>query len=93
MFVNYAHLLNALCIVILAADESSLSVCVEDDGKGFDVREMLGRPTGARRGLGIVGMMERASLLGGKLAMHSVPGEGTRISARVPLRPLEDRDA
>jgi len=73
--------------VTLGADERSLSVCVEDDGKGFDVQKMLGHSTDAGRGLGIVGMMERASLLGGKLAMHSVPGEGTRISVKVPLSP------
>ncbi len=78
--------------VTLTADETSLSVCVEDDGRGFDVQELLSHPAEDRRGLGIVGMMERASLLGGKLAMHSVPGEGTRISVRVPLSHLGGSD-
>jgi signal transduction histidine kinase len=77
--------------VTLEADESSLSVCVEDDGKGFDVQKMLGHTTEDGRGLGIVGMMERASLLGGKLGIHSLPGEGTRISVRVPLSPPDGR--
>lgn len=89
--VNIARHADAKNVfVTLTADERSVSVCIEDDGRGFDAHEVLKHPTESRRGLGVLGMMERASLLEGKLLVHSVPGEGTRISVKVPLTPLEE---
>ncbi|WP_167666632.1 sensor histidine kinase [Micromonospora narathiwatensis] len=53
---------------------------VSDDGVGFDP------DSGARGGgSGLASMRERIELLGGKLALHSVPGHGTRIEALIPL--------
>ena len=40
-----------------------------------------GRPTS----FGLVGMRERVLMMGGTLSVHSVPGEGTTLSVRVPL--------
>ena len=59
---------------------ASLSLSVRDDGRGFVVAE-------ARRGdgQGVIGMRERARLLGGRLQISSTPGSGTRVTARVPL--------
>jgi two-component system sensor histidine kinase NreB len=57
---------------------------VEDDGVGFDVAE-LAESTGQRRGWGILGMQERASLLGGTLQIISGPSNGTRVKVTVPL--------
>jgi signal transduction histidine kinase len=59
-----------------------MRVVVEDDGVGFDVK-LAERPREA--GLGIFGMEERASLLGGTLTVDSAPGEGTRIQADLPM--------
>lgn len=88
--INIARHAEAKNVLItLAADERSVSICIEDDGRGFDAQEILKHPVETRRGLGILGMMERASLMEGKLVVHSVPGEGTRLSVRVPLHPLE----
>jgi signal transduction histidine kinase len=88
--INIARHADAKNVLItLAADERSVSVCIEDDGRGFDAQEILKHPVESRRGLGILGMMERASLMEGKLMVHSVAGEGTRISVRVPLHPPE----
>ena len=53
---------------------------VRDDGKGFPI-ESLER----RDALGIVGMRERALMLGGTLDIHSAPGTGTQITLRIPL--------
>lgn len=61
-----------------------VQIDVEDDGIGFDMSEMA-QITDLRRGLGLVGMQERVGLLGGKITMLSYPGQGTRISIRVPL--------
>lgn len=57
---------------------------VEDNGKGFDVEALLG-PTARGRRLGLLGMRERATLLGGTLNIESSPGAGTGVFVRIPL--------
>jgi two-component system NarL family sensor kinase len=59
---------------------TSLTLSVRDDGRGFVVSE-------ARHadGQGVVGMRERARVLGGHLTISSGPGKGTRVTARVPV--------
>jgi len=52
----------------------------EDDGVGFDTR-IVGQD---KRSLGIIGMRERASLLGGAFQLRSLAGLGTRIRIEVP---------
>jgi len=58
----------------------------EDDGVGFDGQI----PGNNNRSLGLIGMRERASLLGGKFQLRSTPGEGTRIRIEIPL-PEDER--
>ncbi len=69
--------------VVLRNRCSSLVVVIEDDGEGFDVSNVV--DSGDQRCLGILGMYERASLVGGKLAIESQPGHGTTIFLEVPL--------
>jgi PAS domain S-box-containing protein len=68
--------------VLVQRDGDRLQVIVEDDGRGFDVDAALhsGR-------LGLLGMRERAEMLGGTLDIESRPGEGACILATVPARP------
>ncbi len=66
----------------LSLEGNDLCLSISDDGRGF-VPD-TGRPTS----FGLVGMRERVLMLGGTLTLHSVPGEGTMLSVRVPL-PLE----
>lgn len=55
---------------------------VEDDGRGFDPRFARGE---GHEGLGLIGMRERATMVGGSLLVESDPGGGgTRIRLRVP---------
>lgn len=57
---------------------------VEDDGRGFDVS--ANRDTRDRtRGLGLAGMRERATLIGGTLTIQSAPGKGTKLVVEVPI--------
>ncbi|RPE74604.1 signal transduction histidine kinase [Vulcaniibacterium tengchongense] len=63
--------------VRLRADAHALALQVADDGRGFDPAQV--------HGLGLITMRERAQLLGGSFALHSAPGAGTRIEARLPL--------
>jgi signal transduction histidine kinase len=55
---------------------------IHDDGVGFDPAAAPRPPDG--RGLGLVGMRERAERLGGTLAVESVPGEGTTLGVTLP---------
>lgn len=56
---------------------ASLAVEVADDGRGFD-------PGRTRRGLGLLGMEERVTLLGGCWRLETSPGAGTRIAFEIP---------
>ena len=63
----------------LSVQGRELCLSISDDGQGFVPAG--GRPTS----FGLVGMRERVLMLGGTLALHSVPGEGTTLTVRVPL--------
>jgi len=68
-------------VVALEHDDTSCTLRVCDDGRGFD-------PVAIRkRSFGLAGMKERVSMLGGTLDIVSAPGGGTLIAARVPLQP------
>lgn len=71
--------------VTVDADDANLEITIEDDGEGFDVHDMLSLPSDNGRGLGIMGMKERAMLIGGKMRIYSSPGEGTKVCLRVPV--------
>lgn len=60
---------------------------VSDDGVGFDPAAAADGATLSRVGLGLPGMRERASIVGGTVDVSSQPGGGTRVSARIPLEP------
>jgi two-component system, NarL family, sensor histidine kinase DegS len=64
--------------VEIRGDDAEVTVIVRDDGSGFETTE----PTA---GFGLVGMRERVELLDGRLTIESVPREGTRVSATLPL--------
>jgi two-component system NarL family sensor kinase len=66
-------------ICLETSDESTV-LLIEDDGSGFDPYRVI------RGHHGLVGMNERAKLLGGWLRIASSPGEGTRVEVTVPLR-------
>jgi signal transduction histidine kinase len=67
-------------------------VDVEDDGRGFDVTAV--RPEADQaRGLGLLGMQERVSLLGGRIDIRSEPGSGTTVHIEVPVPRGRDTDA
>lgn len=69
--------------VALAVDEGMLTICVEDNGRGFDPAQAMQT---AAPGWGLLGMRERTQLLGGGFELHSQPGRGTTVRVWVPLR-------
>ena len=70
--------------IILERRSDQVSLIVGDDGVGFDAAEM----NGERRGFGLLGMQERAALVGASVQIESTPGEGTTIFVRTPTMPL-----
>jgi PAS domain S-box-containing protein len=59
-----------------------LMMQIEDDGAGFDAEAAWQQASG-----GLSGMRERATLLGGRLTVDSLPGRGTTISVELPAHP------
>ena len=69
--------------VSLRAGAGEALMTVQDWGSGIDpTAAAVAREEGHH--LGLVGMRERAELLGGSFAIETVPGKGTTISVRVP---------
>jgi two-component system NarL family sensor kinase len=67
----------------LTVEDDTLSLFVQDDGRGFDPDEVK---HGTKEGhFGLIGMSERVKLLGGTLCISSEPGAGTCIEVSVPL--------
>lgn len=69
---------DSVCVELTAVPES-ITLTIDDDGVGFDIERL---PDDR---FGLVGINERARLLGGTLELCSAPGEGTRLTITVPL--------
>jgi signal transduction histidine kinase len=59
-----------------------LAVMVGDDGQGFDLSTVASNGHGH---FGLMSMQERAESFGGRLAIHTRPGQGTRVEAWFPI--------
>lgn len=68
--------------------ENNLNITVLDQGPGFQVTHL----DHADMHLGLFGMRERVESLGGLFHVVSEPGQGTRISARIPLQAVNGHD-
>ena len=67
----------------------SVGLQIEDRGRGFHPESVLA----AMRSNGLAGMQERVNLLAGHLAIESRPGEGSRLTAELPLRDQPGRES
>ncbi|MBI2907213.1 MAG: GAF domain-containing protein [Chloroflexi bacterium] len=65
--------------------DSEVRAAIEDNGKGFEVDKVM-KSEGTGRGLGLVGMGERAAFLGGNLTIKSRPGRGTQVLMQFPVQ-------
>jgi signal transduction histidine kinase len=63
--------------VRVTARGGGLDVSIEDNGRGFNADRL-------HAGHGLLGMRERAALLGGQLDVRSAPGDGTAVIVRLP---------
>lgn len=71
--------------VKLVLTDGSLRLTISDDGKGFNVQESMEKAMHGAS-LGILGMQERVTLLGGTLNFISTAGKGTDLIADFPLK-------
>ena len=71
--------------VRLRCDGHECTLYIEDDGKGFDVKNLT-RIDPSGRGAGLFTIKERVSLVGGHCHIDSRPGQGTRVTVKVPLQ-------
>ncbi len=76
--------------IAMYQEEGQLVLNVTDDGQGFDVNAMRERAK-AGGSIGVLGMQERAKLVGGHLKIESQPGLGCKVSMRCPLRTREEQ--
>jgi signal transduction histidine kinase len=64
-------------------EEKNVRINVFDNGIGFDT-DQIQQKRASRPSLGLVGMEERAALLGGSVTVQSRPGYGTEVEALIP---------
>ncbi|MGW7823842.1 sensor histidine kinase [Streptomyces puniciscabiei] len=64
--------------VRLGYADGTLTLCVRDDGCGFD-------PAAVRTGYGLAGLRARAAEVGGTAAVRSASGDGTTVTVRLPV--------
>ena len=69
--------------VLLEPRGNSLMLIIEDDGVGFEPNKHTLKEKGVS--MGLIGMQERAALVGGTLEIESAEGKGTTIYAKVPI--------
>jgi len=67
--------------VLISDDDSEIRLVVMDDGQGFEVENTLQGE--AKKCLGLLGMIERTSLIGGTCQIKSGPGMGTVVEVRI----------
>lgn len=71
--------------ILLTKTHQDITLCIQDDGCGYEQET-------APHGLGIIGMSERARLLGGTVTIHSQPGRGTTVQAIIPGLAIHDME-
>jgi signal transduction histidine kinase len=84
----YKHSRATRADVILERRNHHVVLIVEDNGSGFDQENK----SSTIEGIGLIGMRERANLIGGVLEIESVPTKGTTVFASVPGEPASAED-
>lgn len=83
------HAQARLVEIEVSQDADTLVLCVQDDGCGFDPAAIQGHAL-AVSSMGLLGMRERATLVGGQLDVQSAPGQGCKVRLCCPLRKHDD---
>lgn len=79
---RHAHATEVRVTLVQQADVAHLEIC--DNGVGFD--QHATRSPAPGRGLGLIGIRERVTLVGGTCRIESASGQGTRVVVELPLK-------
>jgi signal transduction histidine kinase len=74
-------------IIALGFEPQRVTMQVQDNGIGFDLKTCAGPSNGH---FGLLGMSERAKRIGGRFVPVSAPGRGTAVRVEVPIGPAEE---
>jgi sensor domain CHASE-containing protein/two-component sensor histidine kinase len=75
---KYAQASQVSITLNIDSEAETLTLCVQDNGRGMN-------PTQHKRGLGLIGMRERAQALEGHLQLESAPSQGVKIIFTIPI--------
>jgi len=70
--------------IVLGLKDGRIDLRIQDDGRGFDP-EHASRDAVELQQLGLLGIRERAELLGGQVLIESAPEKGTNLQASIPV--------
>ena len=71
-------------VLQLSHSDSILSIIIDDNGKGFDIKE-VDKKRNSESGMGLLFMKERIQYINGRVFINSIPREGTRITFNIPI--------
>lgn len=89
ILTNIARHAQARSIAVaVTKHDDYVAFVVQDDGKGFDMKQIASRKPTERR-IGLAAMEERARIIGGSLEIWSQEGSGTRVTFNIPIKRAE----
>jgi len=74
-------------VITVAFSADKVRITIEDNGRGFKPPDRTGELAATGK-LGLIGMHERARLLGGTLLIQSEPGGGSTVIVDIPIPPV-----
>lgn len=84
---THKHAQATIAEIVLEKRDDMLILIIEDNGKGFNLKSKTNRS----KGIGIIGMKERAALVGGTFEIESAPKKGTTIYVRIPFSAAKEK--
>ncbi len=75
----------------LTIDEEYLRLIIEDDGVGFNLKQVEKEQISSKS-MGLINMQERVLAFNGELIIESSPGEGTEIMVEIPLTEANEKN-
>jgi signal transduction histidine kinase len=82
------HARATRCRVVMRRLADRVEITIQDNGRGFDPEALS--EFGTRKGLGLLGMRERAAQLRGTVRVQSAPDEGTVVNLDLPVTPAPE---
>ncbi|HEV7746321.1 MAG TPA: two-component regulator propeller domain-containing protein [Pyrinomonadaceae bacterium] len=81
------HSAATKAVIRIRRSRSLIEVSMEDNGRGFDTNAARSDKPGSGSGFGLIGIAERARILGSVPVIQSAVGQGTRIEIKLPYKP------